>query len=284
MIEYRAVEFSTETLEKYVALFARCFPKAVPFTAQYLHWLYCMNPDGSAVGFDAWDGDQVVAHYACIPGQVRVSAVEMRSLLSLNSATHPNYQGQGHFTRLAELTYAQGASLGYGCVFGIANENSTGAFVRKLGFQLVQPLHAYIGVGPLGLDRSKVERDVNFERLWHPQSLKWRTRNPRNPVQVTVLSDRFAFRASANRFVQAYAELPLQQGFKPENGKANLVSPFRLSIGLWPGSAARHTGYFNIPLSVRPSPLNFIYRALSGAPKQIAPDSLLVSFLDFDAY
>jgi GNAT superfamily N-acetyltransferase len=284
MIEYRAVEFSTETLEKYVALFARCFPKAVPFTAEYLHWLYCMNPDGAAVGFDAWDGDQVVAHYVCIPGRVRVSAVEVLSLLSLNSATHPSYQGQGHFTRLAELAYAQGASQGYGCVYGIANENSTGAFVRKLGFQWVQPLHAYIGVGPLGVDWSQVERDVSFERLWHPASLAWRTRNPRNPVQTTQLSDRCAFRASANRLVQAYAELPLQPGFKPENDKANRVSAFRLSIGLWPGIAARHTGYFNIPLSVRPSPLNFIYRALSGVSTQLAPDSLLVSFLDFDAY
>jgi GNAT superfamily N-acetyltransferase len=282
-MEYKPARFERETLAEYVALFTHCFPKAPPFTIDYLRWLYCTNPDGMAVGFDAWDGTRLVAHYVCIPGKARVDEREVRSLLSLNSATHAQYQGQGHFTRLAKLTYERGAKEGFDCVYGIANANSTGAFVHKLGFQLVQPLNAHIGFGSLGVDWDAVHRNTRFSRAWSPEGLAWRLDNPRSPVCTAPKPGYVAFSAIANQLVRAYAEMRLPAALPLQSTQAN-TSLLRICLGLLPEGSARYSSYVNIPLGLRPSPLNFIYLALSDLPLRLEPGSLQVSFLDFDAY
>src|ERR1700761_499619 len=145
------------------------------FNAAALAWRYRDNPAGQVVGADAWDGERLAAHYVTCPLEARIDGRVVKGLLSLNTATHPDYQGRGLFTTLAEAAYAAGAAAGYGFVIGVANANSTPGFLRKLGFQDVGRLEA----GVLAtLPRRFDETPVQYQGAWRSELLRWRLANP----------------------------------------------------------------------------------------------------------
>lgn len=270
-------------LQTYERLFSECFGSAPKFSPAALKWLYADNPCGPVVGFDAFDGKELAAHYVCVPADVRIDGSIRRVLLSLNTATHPKYQGQGLFTRLAEMTYAAGAELGFEAVYGVANANSTPGFVRKLGFDLVQPLEAKVGLGRLRVDFGAVSRSAEFERVWTPESLAWRLRNPANPVKhvAGVGMSRFYAKAFGN-VLPAYAELETVPSVLSSRGAWG--SPVHLYLGLVPAAASKLETFVDIPNTLRPSPLNLIFRPLRGSSLKVAAGAVFFSFLDFDAY
>lgn len=283
-MEFERCRFSPEDLRRYTDLFSACFPNAGKLgDASYLDWLYRQNPLGEAVGFNAVDGGRLAAHYICTRALVELDGVATPALLSLNTATHPDFQGRGLFTRLAELTYAAGAAEGAGLVYGVANANSTPGFVRKLGFQLVQPLESRVGVGPLGrFDWSQMAAASRFRQRWTADYLRWRCSNPANPVRVaSVESDRIGLVAATGRpLLQAWAEIPRAEGAIEREVGTPLC---RVWLGLMPPGHGRFGLYPELPARLRPSPLNLIFRPLSGQPVLNAGESLF-SFLDFDAF
>lgn len=282
MMNFVPVRCDEAAYADYVRLFADCFPGVSKFTRDYIDWLYRSNPEGKVVGFDACDGDRLVAHYVCIPGRALVGGKEVDVLLSLNTATHPDYQGKGLFTKLADLTYAAGAAQGFDCVYGVANANSTPGFTRKLGFQLVGPLRACVGIGPLGIDFSGAT-SLQFRRIWSEQALEWRCSRPVNRVIGRSGRDRTTLLAPAlyRGACLAAAELDGRELISTFGG---FVSPLRLFIGRVPSAWQRKALYVDIPDKLRPSPLNLIYRSLSGRLGAIDLDDVFLSFLDFDAY
>lgn len=284
-MEFLPIEFNENSLASYSLLFSTCFPKSKKYNVEYLRWLYCENPAGSAVGFDAWDGEKLAAHYVCIPSHASVVSHTVKVLLSLNTATHPSYQGKGLFTKLAEMVYVTGSESGFDCVYGIANANSTPGFIRKLGFQLVDPLEARVGVGSLNIDYESSKRNAQFERIWSPQDLDWRCSNPGNAIFRRTHAGLVQFHARViGKFLAVYAEFSPQQAADAGNFKWNYLSPTRLFLGLVPESACKFERYLNIPQRFRPSPLNFIYRTLSDSVPTLERGSVSLSFLDFDAY
>lgn len=285
MIKFSPIGFSEESLIAYASLFSICFPKSNKYNIEYLRWLYAENPVGPAVGFDAWDDDKLAAHYVCIPGPASVGGRSVKVLLSLNTATHPSYQGKGLFTKLAEMTYAAGAVNDFDCVYGVANANSTPGFTRKLGFQLVSPLEARVGLGGLHIDFESSRRNTQFERVWPSGSLDWRCSNPGNRIFGRKHDGLMQFHARAfGKFLAAYAEYSSEQVADLGNARWNYLSPARLFLGLVPSNACKFTQYWNIPARLRPSPLNFIYRSLSSRVPLLEKGSVGLSFLDFDAY
>lgn len=283
-MQFVPITFDEQALIQYSALFNACFPDAGKFTPTYLAWLYRDNPDGRAFGFDAREGDQLAAHYVCVPARVRIEGRPVRVLLSLNTATHPRFQGQGLFTRLATLTYEAAAAAGYDGVYGVANGNSTPGFVRKLGFQLVRPLDAMVGVGAIGAQSDGAGVPLAFERAWSDDALAWRCANPHNPVARRRRGDVWQFRAAAiGRLIEAYAELALPAGIGAESN-AGSMTPLRLYLGLAPDRERGVHTYMSIPQRLRPSPLNLIYRSLSAPDFRLDPARIRFSFLDFDAY
>ena len=283
-MEFRRVSATPDTFKQYAQLFAACFPTATHLNVDYLRWLYRDNPDGNVVGFDAFDGDRLAAHYVCIPAAIYLDGKPARSLLSLNTATHPNYQGKGLFTRLADMTYAAGAGDGFRCVYGVANANSTPGFVRKLGFQLVAPLKAMVGIGSLRADWNKLLSNAAFRRSWSPDSFRWRCSNPINPLSVTCERKSIArLKARAiNKILCAYGEIPLD--FEPEEFVSSTPTMFRLFLGLFPSDSCGYPTFVKIPDRFRPSPLNLIFKPLNSAPAALEPQQVLFSFADFDAY
>jgi GNAT superfamily N-acetyltransferase len=284
MITFSPLGTDAQALASYAALFGTCFPDSGKFTPAYLQWLYVANPDGAAVGFDAWDGDRLAAHYVCIPARACIEGAAVRMLLSLNTATHPLYQGQGLFTKLAGLTFDAGRDAGFDGVYGVANANSTPGFVRKLGFQLVRPLEARVGLGPVGRAPAGTAGAVSFERLWSDAALAWRCANPDNPVRARRQGRRWRFDAPAVGPTRAYAEASLDVTADPAAPAKAGWRPLRLYLGLQPHTEGRYSGYPSIPQRLRPSPLNLIYRSLSGRVAALDPARIRFTFLDFDAY
>ncbi len=276
----RPVPVDDTSIEEMAALLRVVFPDAEHFTEQALRWQYRDNPDGHVVGFNAWQGAVLAAHYVTIPLVARLNGIEEKGLLSLNTATHPVHQGKGLFTKLANATYELGRSKGYGFVVGVANANSTHGFTRKLGFQLVSPLRAMVGFGALPFGECG---PVQYERSWSPQALAWRTSHPSYTYALReadgtslVLSERRQFGA---RYVLAarkgsFGTLPLRAEKESVRRK--------VFIGLDPGLHWKGCAYINVPMRLRPSPLNLILKDLTGAGRTLDPAQVRFQAIDFD--
>lgn len=285
MINFSPIDFTETSLAAYALLFSTCFPKSNKYSVKYLRWLYSENPAGSAIGFDAWDGEELAAHYVCIPTRASVAGQAVKVLLSLNTATHPSYQGKGLFTKLAEMTYDAGQGKDFDCVYGIANANSTPGFVRKLGFQLVEPLAARVGIGNLYIDWEISRRNAQFERIWLPSDIYWRCSNPENTIFRRKQEGQVQFHAQIfGKTFSVYAELSARQITGVENTLWSYLPPSRLFLGLVPENTCKFRNYIDIPQYLRPSPLNLIYRSLSANVLKLERGNVSLSFLDFDAY
>ncbi len=253
-----------------------------------LRWQYAENPDGQAIGFNALDdrGD-LAAHFVTVPMRARLLGEEVRGLLSLNTATHPAHAGKGLFTTLANETYAHAKSLGYRFVIGVANQNSTPGFLRKLGFSLVGPLKAMVGVGNGFLAWFEHSTpDIQFSRVWSTPSLAWRLRNPAGCYRIARNNDIcLAFSRTETPMVKAIlgcfpAKDCPKGGPNSKTGKRvfNLCLTARAPRGACPPL------YLNIPARFRPSPLNLIYRDLQNPSQRLDIDRVDFFAMDFDAY
>jgi GNAT superfamily N-acetyltransferase len=286
MHDIRQIDLAEASLQSYHRLLTEVFPTAAAqFTPAYLTWQYVKNPAGPAVGFNAFAGDTLAAHYVTLPIQARLDGRECKGLLSLNTATHPQHQGKGLFTKLAEATYQYAASQGYELVVGVANANSTPGFTRKLGFQLVAPLEARLGLGPL--PASEPGFTPEFEVQWNRELLGWRLANPSRSyrlhrrgesVRVEAPTGKAGIQAILGDFPQAFSPTALERTAPPA------LNPVRLWLGIDPSRRFARSLYRSIPERLRPSPLNLIYRDLTGKRPSLDVSRLRFRALDFDAY
>lgn len=284
-MEIRPIQFDEGSLKSYEALFAQCFPPSAKFGVHALRWLYTENPAGNAVGFDAWEGETLAAHYVCVPALISYEGLERRMLLSLNTATHPSFQGKGLFTKLAQTTYDAAARQGFHAVYGVANANSTPGFTRKLGFTLIQPLEARLGLGGLKVDVRNLPSVTQFQRIWPQDHLRWRCSNPVNRISTRIKHGTTEFFAAAKgSLLPVYAQLENQSIQDSELQAYQGLSPARLFLGLYPSSICKYEGYMSIPKRFRPSPLNFIFLPLGESSSALQRGTVKFSFLDFDAY
>lgn len=278
--ELRPITVDDADIEEMAALLRTVFPDARHFTSEGLAWQYRAGPDGRVVGMNAWAGGVLAAHYATVPMVARVNGTAERGLLSLNTATHPVHQGKGLFTRLAKATYELGASTGHGFVVGVANANSTHGFVNKLGFQLVSPLKAMIGLGPLP---QPTPAEASFERLWSPAALAWRLAHPIHPYGWLRHGERITLYSKRSQFGARYVlgEQPWASGppALPEESSRPLGHVW---IGLDPGMHFAGRPYFDVPMRLRPSPLNLIFKDLTGGQRRLDPGTVRFHAMDFD--
>lgn len=284
-MEIRPIQFDEDSFRKYEALFAACFPPSEKFGVYALRWLYTQNPAGQAVGFDAWEGETLAAHYVCVPALISHEGQSRKMLLSLNTATHPSFQGRGLFTKLAQTTYESAAGLGFDAIHGVANANSTPGFIKKLGFQLIEPLEARIGLGALRVDRQRLIDEAQFQRIWPLDHLRWRCANPVNAIRARARRNSSQFFAPAKgQLLPVYAQLEDPSVAEASAEQQTTASPARLFLGLYPKGACRYERYVEIPRKLRPSPLNFIFLPLQSQVAQLKTGTVQFSFLDFDAY
>jgi hypothetical protein len=249
-------------IQDYLDLLQNSF-KAFDVTAEYLSWLYRENPRGPAVGFDAFDDRKLVAHYVCIP--IKVEGYKFNSLLSLNTATHPNYQGRGLFTALASRTF-QITSSNYANVIAVANSLSVDGFIKYLDFEKL---------GNLELRFGQLNRQRLGSKIYSKDDLIWRSRCPGRPLQALAIN-------SGSSLVSIK---PLRFGPKLQSiiheeystADSNQNSKLGFTLDWRKGDNPR----IKLPKRLKPSPLELLFKPL------LEPDPKVLtsfSFPDFDAF
>lgn len=261
------------------------YPSGTQYTKEFLDWEYNGNPVDQAVGFNAYSNGEIVAHYVTQPITAILFGTPTKGLLSLNTATHPAHQGRGLFTTLASKTYDAASKLGHEFIIGVANANSTPGFVNRLGFQLVSPLVAKVGIGTIKRDRER--GPVEFERTWTKESLHWRTANPARQYLTQKEHDRLVIGTVAKRpgvySILGEFDLKLSDDDLIEL-KWPAFYPIRLWIGLDDSVNWSRSMFFNVPNRLRPSPLNLIFKDLTGEERQLSTDKVRFQLIDFDAF
>ena len=284
-MKFEPLACSEEWIKRYEDLFRACFPSATHLNREYLTWLYTGNPAGEMLGFNAWDEDEqrVAAHYACLPCNLVLSGEPVRGLLAVLSATHPAYQGQGLFPKLAGLTYEHLESERYACVYGVGNALSTPPLVNKVGFQLVSQLDARVCLLAPKIDLPAAREAAEFYRPWTAAELQWRCDNVANRARLaTNPAGQVLIRApSLSSLLPVSAPVPGDQ-LTAEHSASNLLPS--LYMGLVPRGAGRFPLSIRIPERLKPSPLNLVYKPLATTLRTVNPERVLFGFQDFDAY
>jgi GNAT superfamily N-acetyltransferase len=76
---------------------------------------------------------------------MKVGDDDVVATLSLDTMVHPDFRGQGMFTKLAEDLYGRIANDGMPIVYGFPNAQSHGGFVKYLKWvDLVEPLPIFV--------------------------------------------------------------------------------------------------------------------------------------------
>ena len=271
--EYRFERVKTDdnAIRETTELLNLCFPKSTDIeTFDYVKWEYDLNPVGKIVGFNAYAGEVLAAHYVAMPVYYNIDGEKTLGLLSLNTATHPEHRGKKLFTILAERTYQYAAENGYKFVIGVANANSTHGFIKHLKFKLIGPLIFKVGVGSNIYQKKK----YSFNRYWDKDLLDWRLKNPS-----------YQYYKNGDIVVS-----PIKPGFKKlvYNDSEGLVSlnklhgrPFNLYIGF--GADLKKGCYCGIPKFIEHSPFTLIFRDLTdGTLPEVTKDNILFELIDFD--
>lgn len=272
-MDYRIelVRTDEEALKEIQHLLHLVFPNRVDkFSVEYLKWQYADNPVGPIVGFNAYMGDVLAAHYVTMPIYMNIEGKKTLGVLSLNTATHPDHRGKRLFTILAERTYQYAADNGYKFVIGVANANSTHGFIKHLGFKLIGPLTFKVGVG----SNLYPQKDYTFTRYWDKDIMDWRLKNPS-----------MKYFKNGDMIVS-----PIKPGFKKlvfhdSEGLVSLPNlhgrPFNLYIGY--GADLSKGIYCGIPKFIEHSPFNLIFRDLTnGSLPEVTKDNILFELIDFD--
>lgn len=292
-IEYKELELDPIEIEKTIDLLKKCFPKSNKFTTEYLKWLYIDNPNGKAVGYNAYVDGKLVGHYSCIPMKAFVKGTSDSGLLSLNTATDPLYQGKGLFKKLATRTYNLAKLKEYKFVCGVANSRSSLLFIKLLKFQHVSPLEVKLTFGNILRPDflSKVRSITEFSTQWDQDTVNWRVANPINKARYSVDSN-LAVRIIADTeypFIvnDGYALVDEIFNFEITSGKLYFKDCLKLkmSLCLYPSSIVNNRSLFlELPDKLKPSPLNFIFKDLTERGVSLSPGKVFFNYLDFDAY
>ena len=260
------------TVPDYVSLFDRSYGGDAKLSAEYLAWQYASNPDGGVIGVDAFDGDTLAAHYAVIPRRFEVGGSEILGALSVNTATHPEYQGKGLFTRLAAETYTAAAAMGVRFVTGVANANSVTGFVRKLGFKDFGAIRLAVGAVPMASPEGGV-RTLRSEGWW-----RWRLQNPSRRYTVARRGGHLVIQTKVRgaAFNIGCVTEQLAVGMARSSGLLTRVA-------LTPVYPTHRTRIL-LPERFQPSPWRVIVRSLDGAPVEDYSDGLQYWGIDMDTF
>lgn len=169
MIHFKPVQKSS--VDCLVKLFEICFDDG-KLTKKYLNWLYYENPNGHVIGYNAYHGDDLIAHYGLVPGSFDK---DHQFLLSANTATHPDFMGRGLFTKLAKMTYDQASLEGYEEIIGVANKNSISVFTKKLNFRRINGVNLFLSNSFSLKFSGTFIKEINYT-----SHIEWRMKNPSN--------------------------------------------------------------------------------------------------------
>jgi hypothetical protein len=266
------------TAVDYEKLFTASFPNENKLNVQYLDWLYCLNPHGKAIGWDAFYGGELVAHYCVIPRKYNYLKHEYKAVHSVNTATHPLHQGNGLFIKLANLTYDTAYELGASFVVGVANASSIGGFQRKLGFSIMGQIKLYPGFRRDMINENKLELLV--DEIW----INWRMSNPsRKYSYLDGAKDSVVIKTSINGVPFNIGSLK-KDLFQENNVNELIKKGNRLIPGITPYFHKNYQSIACLPARFQPSPWWVIWRTLDKSIPSTLAGELEFNGLSMDTF
>jgi len=282
---------------------------------RYLRWLYAENPLGAAIQRSTDERGTRVAHYAIVPQTYRDRNGPVATAFSLNAVVRAGHQRAGHFRTNGLAIYDEAPAHGMKFVIGVANEKSTGAVVKYMGWRLVGPLPVrvlhparrsardvrHVPVDPAMLasdwfaelaDELDEHPAVDLTNCFDPASLRWRLSRPHAEYHLHVSEHIVAVSTpSSVGPVRAAVILKLLP-----RGAASIGAPtgpivgavlrhHRAAFGVYAGFN-RHLRVRGVqpPRRLQPSPLNLIVRSFGPEWDQDRIRLDTFEFLDMDAY
>lgn len=244
--------------------------RGLHFTVNSFKKWYLDNPCGKVLSFNAFDGEKMVAHYACIPTKMIFKNEIVTGLHSMATVTHPDYRGKGLFTALARHTFDLAQELKYKFVIGVANANSFHGFVNKLGFSFITRLEVKIG---FGTNISPKESDM-IRKYWDKDLFAWRL----------GCGEHFYFRKDNtilgryNSFCQTFMGTFDEALFQNTENENSFLPKLYVGTG-----AKLSSTYFNVPKFIKHSPFNLIFLDLTeGELPPMTKDNIFFQLFDFD--
>jgi hypothetical protein len=269
---------SAAQIEEMSALLRVVFPKAKHLTPRYLDWKYAQSPDGEAVGCNAYAGGQLVGHMAATAMAATLEGEDRPGIYLMNGAIHPDHRGRKLQSGISDGLFAEALRRGFTYCLGTGNRYSTKPLLTR--FQMLRPLDARIGVGT-PRERSAPPRS-SFERVWSEEALRWRLANPEQRYRIA--------RRGRNATILAPTHLPGVDAILYTGADrwrlepAGSAQPMRLWLGLDPALDWRRSSFVPIPRRLRRSPLNLVFKDLTGGGFLPDPRRIVFRGLDFDAY
>lgn len=130
--DFEIREYKGDNFLKIRKLFTLSFKRDLSF--EYWDWKHNRNPIGKTTAFLMFDGDILIGYYGVDASILNYKGTTIKSALSSDTMTHPDYRGLGIFPTLAELTYNKLAEDDVILVYGFPNIYSHLIFQKKLNW------------------------------------------------------------------------------------------------------------------------------------------------------
>jgi len=138
-MDYTILNLNPQT----IALYKSCFDNnGSPKKTENIEWQFFKNTEASAFVDIAFDeqANKAAAIYAVSSVKFKIGNELLLGTQSLDTITDIDYRGKGLFITLAKEVYAKSAAAGAALVYGFPNGNSIHGFVKKLDWQVLDPL------------------------------------------------------------------------------------------------------------------------------------------------
>jgi len=113
---------------------------------EFDRWRWFGAPGGACPIAIALDGDVIAGFYTLWPVRLRIGDAVVLGGQSMDTMTHPDYQGRGIFTILAKACYEIAATRGFQVLYGFPNAASYPGFVRRLDWTHTGDIRHWIRV------------------------------------------------------------------------------------------------------------------------------------------
>lgn len=261
------------SLQKVVNLQNIVYEGTHTFSVKGFRQWYLNNPMGKVISFNAFYGEELVAHYACIPYKMEIEGRIVTGLFDMATVTHPEHRGKGLFKKLAQTTYDYAKEHGFEFVLGVANANSFPGYMKYFPFTFVGQLEVKMGLGT----KIKCDGEKTYKVYWDKDSFKWRLKTCKANYSRVGDSIVGRYNSMVQSFMGSYDSSFLNTtdvqnkhwGFRP-----------RLYVGM---GAKFKSLFFKVPKFIKRSPFNLIFLDLTdGKLPPITKDNLFFQLIDFD--
>lgn len=260
---------SDKKLQELSSFLSKVFPKTDKFSPEFVKWQYRECPDGAMIGFNAYDGDRLVSHFAALPLKMSFYKKIYKGAVSINVSTDPAYQGKKLFTKLGQATVDYAKNNGFDFLLAVPNANSTHAFLKYFDFKIISPLTVRVG---FGLPKYK-KIEPNIYKVWNTELMKWRIKNPTNKY--------FISKDQIQTPISFFAKSVSRKGIEfPNSLEQTSFRPVSLFVGLGVDFSKL---FFKLPKWVKISPFNLVFKDLTGGKiSHIKKEDFFIQLIDLD--